>query len=123
MAEQTILEFETDLFGLKGNKDGALKIPKEHYELTTERFKIRKQGVISKTLSDIELYKIKDITVKQKLTDKARNVGDIEILSSDESDPQYVLKKVKNPHDIREQIRNAAKASRKAEGVAFRSDV
>lgn len=121
--EVTLLEFETDLFGLKGNTEGAFKIPKEHYTLTNERLKIRKQGVMTKTLSDIELFKVKDMTVKQKMTDKIRNVGDIEIISADESDPLIVLKKVKDPHQIREKIRDAAKAAKEKAGVSYRYDL
>lgn len=121
--EKTLLEFETDMFGLKGNKEGAFKIPKEHYTLTDERLKIRKQGVVTKTMSDIELFKIKDTSVKQKMTDKMRNVGDIEIVSSYESDPVITLKKIKEPFEVREKIRNAAKSAREKEGVSFRYDL
>lgn len=121
--EVTLLEFETDLFGIKGNKDGAFKIPKEHYTLTNERLRIRKQGVMTKTMNDIELFKIKDTSVKQKMTDKMRGVGDVEIISSDESEPVMILKKVKDPYEIREKIRNAAKKAREKEGVSFRYDL
>lgn len=121
--ETTILEFETYLFGIKGNKEGMFKIPKEHYELTNERLKINKQGVITQTKSDIELYKIKDITVQQKLKDKAMNVGNIEIISSDESDPVLVLKSIKDPHNIREQIREASKKAKQEAGIAYRQNV
>lgn len=123
MGEEVILEFESDLFGLKDNSDGLLKIPKEYYTLTTERLKVRKQGVMTKTLSDIEIFKVKDITVRQKLMDKARGVGDIEILSADESDPKLILKKVKDPHEIREKIRDASKAAKEKMGVEYRYEL
>lgn len=116
--EETLLEFEMDMFGIKSDR-----IPREYYTLTNERLKTRKQGIMTKTLSDIELYKIKDLTVTQKMSEKLRNIGDIEVLSSDESDPKFVLKKVKDPHNIREKIRSAAKEARKAEGVSYRQDV
>ncbi|MBU5594903.1 PH domain-containing protein [Amphibacillus sp. MSJ-3] len=123
MSEEIILEFESDLFGIKDNSEGPLKIPKEYYTLTTERLKVRKQGVMTKTLSDIEVFKINDITVKQKLTDKVRGVGDIEILSADESDPKLILKKVKDPHEVREQIRDAAKKAKEKMGVKYRYEL
>lgn len=113
--EKVLLEFETDLFGIKNDK-----IPKEYYTLTNERLKVKKQGVVSKKLSDIELFKIKDITVIQKLTDKVRGVGDVEIISADESDPKLVLKKVKDPYEIREAIRKASNAAKEKAGVTYR---
>lgn len=121
MAEEKLLEFETYLFGLKGNKEGFLNIPTEHYELTNERLKITKQGMISKNLKDIELYKIKDIQVTQKLKDKMLGVGDIEITDADNN--KINLNRIKDPHEIREKIRSAAKAAREAEGVSYRVDL
>lgn len=119
--EETLLEFETYLFGLKGNKEGFLKVPTERYELTNERLKINKQGVISKTLKDIELYKIKDIQVTQKMKDKVLGVGDIKITDSENN--KIILNRIKDPHEVREKIRSAAKAAREAEGVSYRVDL
>ncbi|WP_416149413.1 PH domain-containing protein [Salipaludibacillus sp. HK11] len=123
MAEETILEFENHLFGIKGKKEGFLKIPKEFYTLTNERLKISKQGMMTETKSDIELFKIKDISVNQKMKDKMMDLGDIVIISSDASDPELTLKKIKGPHDVREKIRSAAKEARESAGVAYRQDV
>ncbi|KAA0565327.1 PH domain-containing protein [Bacillus sp. CH30_1T] len=121
--EKTILEFENYLFGLKGNKQGIIKMPKEYYELTNERLKVTKQGMITETKSDIELYRIKDITVKQKMKDKVMDVGDIEIISTDSSDPVLVLKQVKSPNEVREKIRAATKEAKDLVGVSYRQDL
>lgn len=123
MSEKTILQFETYLFGLKESKKGIINIPKEYYELTNERLKITKQGVITKDIKDIELYKIQDINVKQKLTDKALGVGDIEIISSDTNNPVLLLKRIKDPHDVREKIRAAVKEARRNEGIVYKREV
>lgn len=119
--EKTILEFETYLFGIKGNDSGLIKIPREKYELTNERLKITKQGVIAESKSDIELYKVKDITVIQKLKDKVMDIGDIEIMTVDNT--KHILKRIKSPYDVRETIRNAAKEAREAVGVTYRVDL
>lgn len=121
--EISLLKFETHLFGVKGNTEGFLKIPKEHYELTNERLKINKQGIMMQKRSDIELYKVKDSSVKQTMKDKVMDIGNIEIISSDESDPMIVLKKIKSPHEVREQIRNAVKAAKEQAGVSYRHNI
>lgn len=123
MGEKVIIEFENHLFGIKGNTEGMFKIPKTYYTLTNERLKIRQQGVLTETRSDIELFKIKDMTVKQKTRDKLLNIGDIEIISADESDPVIELKRIKEPHEIREKIRDAAKEAREKAGVSYRYDL
>jgi hypothetical protein len=121
--EKTILEFENHLFGIKGNKEGFLKIPKEYYTLTDERLKISKQGMITETKFDIDLFKIKDISVKQKTRDKLMDIGDIQIISADSSDPDFTLKRIKSPHDVREKIRAAAKVAREEAGVSYRQEI
>lgn len=119
--EKTILQFETYMFGLKSNDSGFLKVPKEQYELTNERLKINKQGVIGAKKSDIELYIVKEISVSQKLKDKMMDVGDIEIITTDGAN--VVLKRIKSPQNVREQIRSAVKNAREAAGVSYRVDL
>lgn len=121
--EKTILVFESHLFGIKGNKEGILKIPKDQYELTNERLKITKQGIMTQTRGDIELFKVKDLSVRQGLKDKAMGVGDILIISADESDPEIVLKNVKDPHEERELIRDAVKKAKEKSGVSYRYEL
>lgn len=119
--EKTLLTFETYLFGIKGKSDGLLKIPTEKYELTNERLKISKQGIMTETKSDIELYRVKDVSVSQKLTEKVMDVGDIVITNTDGG--KLTLKRIKGPHDVREKIRTAAKEAREAAGVTYRVDL
>ena len=121
--EKIIIEFENYLFGIKGKKEGIIKMPKEYYTLTNERLKINKQGLITQTRSDLELFKIKDMTVKQKMKDKVLNIGDIEIISADESDPLLVLKNIKDPHGIREKIRDASKYAKEKAGVSYKYEL
>jgi uncharacterized membrane protein YdbT with pleckstrin-like domain len=119
--EKTLLTFETYLFGIKGKSDGLLKIPTEKYELTNERLKISKQGLMTETKSDIELYRVKDVSVSQKLAEKVVDIGDIIITDTDGR--KLTLKRIKGPHAIREKIRTAAKEAREAAGVTYRVDL
>ncbi|MDE0582225.1 PH domain-containing protein [Planococcus sp. A6] len=123
MEETTILEFESYLFGMKGNKEGILKIPKEYYELTNERLKVKKQGVMTQTKHDMDLYKINDIRVYQRLRDKAMNVGTIYVESSEAYDEMLVLKDVRDPHTVREVIRDATKKAKLEAGVTYRQEI
>lgn len=121
--ERTILNFSTYMYGLEGKAESFVNIPQMHYELTSERLKMTKQGVVSKKQDEMELYKVKDILVHQKLKDKVMKVGDIEVLSSDESTPSLILKRIKNPQDIKEAIRSAAKGAKKEAGVVYRHNI
>ena len=121
--ERTLLEFSTYMFGLEGQKKGFVNIPTYNYTLTTERLLIEKQGVISKKRDEIELYKVKDIAVKQTLKDKMMKVGDIEIISSDETTPTITLKRIKDPYDVKEHIRRAVINAKKEIGVTYRHNI
>lgn len=124
--EKVILEFSTFMFGIdeKMKEKGIDKIPnKENYTLTTERLLIEKQGVIGSKREEIELYTVKDINVKQSMKDKIMKVGDIEIISADESTPNILLKRIKEPYEVKEQIRRAVINAKKNMGVQFRTNI
>ena len=56
------------------------------YELTTERFKIT-EGIFSKATSTIELYRVKDIEVRQPFIYRMLGVENIHVTTSDVSNP------------------------------------
>lgn len=122
-SEKTLLEFSTYMFGLEGKSKGFVNVPTENYKLTNERLLIVSQGVVTKKRDEIELYKVKDIVVKQGIKDKMLNVGDIQIISTDESTPKLNLRRIKDPINVKETIRNAVKAARKAAGVTIRQEI
>lgn len=121
--ERILLEFSTYMFGLEGQKKGFVNIPTYNYTLTTERLLIEKQGVITSKKDELELYKVKDIIVHQKLKDKMMKIGDIEIISADESTPKLMLRRIKEPYEVKEVIRAAVKTARKAAGVSIRQEI
>ncbi|MBC1937144.1 PH domain-containing protein [Listeria grandensis] len=126
--ERELISFSTYMFGLESTKASIMKnvnvsIPKVEYTLTTERLLIQKSGVLSQKKDELELYKVKDISVKQGMKDKMLGVGDITILSTDESSPETVLKRIHKPQDIKEQIRSAVQAVKKEMGIGYRQEI
>lgn len=126
-AERTLLTFQTYMFGME-NKKGMLgkfevSLPQYNYELTTERLFIEKVGVISTKRDEIELYKIKDISIKQGLKEKLGGFGDIEIISKDESLPKATLKRIKDPIEVQNAIRNAIRNTKKNMNISYRQEI
>ncbi len=78
------------------------------YILTNQRLKVI-SGRIGKKHEEIELIRIKDVKVRQGLTDKVQGIGSVEIISSDETDPRLVLKDIKDPINVKELIRISAR--------------
>jgi uncharacterized Zn finger protein (UPF0148 family) len=125
--ESTLLKFQTYMFGME-NKKGMLgkfevSLPQFNYELTTERLFIEKVGMISTKRDEIELYKIKDVTIKQGLKEKLGGFGDIEIQSSDKTHPTLTLKRIKDPNEIKEAIRRAVLDNKNNMNISYRQNI
>lgn len=126
--EAVIIKFSTYLYGMEGKKKNVIggidiSIPQYTYILTNERLLIEKRGVVSSKKEEIELYKINDIEVRQGVAEKLQKIGDIEIVSSDESTPTLVLRKIKDPFDIKEVIRRAVQDRKRIVGMSYHQSV
>lgn len=127
-SEKTLLEFSTFMFGLEDKKKNIAKgidlsLPQYNYTLTTERLFILKKGYIGAKKEEIELYKIKDVIVKQGIKDKILGIGSIELFSVDESTSVLVLKQLKNPEEIKESIRSAVKTAKSNLNIGYRQEI
>lgn len=125
--EKTLLEFSTFMFGAEGKSKKLfgnvdLSIPQMKYTLTTERLLIQKVGAISSQKDEIELFRIKDVAFKQTMKDKLIGVGDITIYSVDPSTPELLMKFIKNPETIKEEIRRAVINAKKNNKVSYREE-
>jgi hypothetical protein len=92
------------------------------YELTTQRIRLM-QGILSNTVEEVELVRVKDTTVKQHLGERMLDVGDITIISTDASTPEKVLHNVRNPMEVREMIRKAVMEEKQRRGLRYREDL
>ncbi len=86
------------------------------YTLTSQRLRMER-GVLTKTIDEIELYRIKDTQLNQSLGDRMLNIGTIEVLSSDETNAKLFLPKIPNPREVREQLRLGVERVRLSRGV------
>ena len=81
------------------------------YELTTERFKIT-QGVFSKATSTIELYRVKDIEVRQPFIYRMLGVENIHVSTSDLSTPVLLLDAIPIAAGLPDKLRNQVEVIR-----------
>lgn len=61
-------------------------------------------GFLSIKDEEILLYRVRDISVSRSLFQRLFGVGTLTITSSDKTTPTLVLKNIKNPLDVKEQI-------------------
>jgi uncharacterized membrane protein YdbT with pleckstrin-like domain len=96
----------------------AVVLRTQHYRLTNQRLLIE-SGVFSRTINEIDLRTVDDITFHQRFSERVLGLGQIGIVSS-EPDTDGVSRRagvrarlvgVSQPREVREQIRNAAYAA------------
>ena len=75
------------------------------FELTTERLKIT-QGVFSKATSTVELYRVKDIEMRQPFFSRLLGVENIHLTTSDISSPTLLLDAIPVAAGLPDKLRN-----------------
>ncbi len=86
------------------------------YRLTTERILIE-QGLLGKLWNEIELARVKDVTVHQKVLDRMFGVGTVRVLSSDASEPILEMTGIANALEVKELVREHVLRMRQREGT------
>lgn len=82
----------------------ALIIMGTSYRLTTQRLFVHK-GILRRTTDQIELLRVDDVRITQGIVDRLVNTGDVEILSSDETDESVILESIPEPASVCEALR------------------
>ena len=93
--------------GKPGAKAGARALT-ESYRITTERVQVIHSGLSKKT-EEIELSRLKDVTVQQSLAQRALRTGNVTIISTDKTTPTLTFLEVSEPEKVKETVRTAAR--------------
>jgi len=81
------------------------------YELTSERLKIT-QGVFSKATSTVELYRVKDIEMRQPFWYRMLGLENLHVTTSDVSSPFILLDAIEVTAGLPDKLRNQVEAIR-----------
>ncbi len=77
------------------------------YTITSQRIMIE-QGMLSKSLSEIDLRSLDDTQFFQSFINRLLGIGDVTLVSSDKALPVTTLRGIKDPRSVREIIRARA---------------
>lgn len=95
------------LIQLVGFLFAMLRLQSTLYAVSNQRVLIE-QGILSKSLSEIDLRSIDDTQFFQSVTERLLGIGNVTLVSSDKALPVSVLRGIHNPRNVRETIRAAA---------------
>ena len=87
------------------------------YALTDKRLLII-SGIFTKTVDEIELFRVVDSVSNQSMIDMWADIGDVTVTSSDQTGT-IVMKKVPNPHYLRDTLRRQYMHARNAKGTVL----
>ncbi len=92
------------------------KVYAMRYRLSTMRFFITR-GLIARHVEELDLFRIKDISLVQGVLQRLLGVGTITILSTDDTNPRIKVSGINQPLEIKEILRIHYRAARQREGV------
>lgn len=86
---------------------GLIQLRSTLYTITNQRLMIE-TGIVSRSLSEIDLRYVDDSQFTQSVLDRILAIGNVTIHSSDTSTPTTVLRSIRDPRAVREMIRTHA---------------
>jgi membrane protein YdbS with pleckstrin-like domain len=92
-------------------KTRMLRYRISNYRIDCER------GLLSRRIDTLELWHVEDITFQQSLFDRILGVGDIKVISHDDTTPQLLLRGLPNPRPLFESLKQRIIAVKRQRGV------
>lgn len=86
------------------------------WTLTNQRLRMS-SGVLNKKFDDLELYRVKDITVEQPLVQRLVGLGTIKMITSDATTPELRLSAIPDPRGVQDVLRSEVERARRERGV------
>lgn len=77
-------------------------------------------GFLSKREEEIRLYRIMDLTLKRSFGERLCGVGTIHCCSADKSTPEFDIKHVKNPREVKNLISDLVEEERDRKRISGR---
>ena len=81
------------------------------YQLTKERL-VTGEGVLSKQLDEIELYRVRDVRVTEPFILRLFGLGNVDIVTTDKSDEYVRLRAISKPRAVKEILRKHVESRR-----------
>lgn len=86
------------------------------YTLTSQRF-VHERGILSRQTDRVEVIDVDDVSFRQGLIERMLNVGTIELVSSDRTDPNLKLRGIDDVKRVADMIDEARRVERRKRGL------
>lgn len=86
------------------------------FALTNQRFRLE-SGILNKHFDDLELYRVKDMTLSQPFIQRLVGLGTVTMITSDSTTPTVVLSAIPDSRAVLDRIRSEVERVRRERGV------
>jgi uncharacterized membrane protein YdbT with pleckstrin-like domain len=93
-----------------------IEVSSHVYEITSERIRVS-IGLLSRTTTELELYRIRDYTVTEPLWLRMVGCGNIILQTADRTNPQVIIRAVPQANLLKDKIRANTERMRQLRGV------
>ena len=94
----------------------VLRIKALHYHLTSQRLRVTR-GLLNRKIVEIELFRIRDLTIEQGIIQRLLTLGTVKAISTDEDAKVVLLSGIKDAMKVKEDLRTFVMQARKATGT------
>lgn len=85
----------------------ALKLKMTYYEVTPERVEYSR-GILDRQVDNLDMFRVVDLKLRRTILDCLLGIGEVTLITSDKSDPNFVFKKVHRSRKLYDTIKRAS---------------
>ncbi|OMD43524.1 PH domain-containing protein [Paenibacillus odorifer] len=101
---------------------GVVRLNTTTYTITSQRIMV-KTGLIGKNVEEIELLRVRDLSVAQSITDRMLGIGTLTVFSDDASAPQLLFRKIRDAQTVKDVLRKAVRDEKIANNISYREQI
>lgn len=101
---------------------GIVGLNTTSYTITSQRIMV-KTGLIGKNVEEIELLRVRDLSVKQSIMDRMLGIGSLTVFSDDASAPQLLFRKIHDAQTVKDVLRKAVRDEKIANNISYREQI
>lgn len=108
--------------GISDRLKGIIRLNTTTYTISSQRI-MMKTGLIGKNVEEIELLRVRDLSVAQSIMDRMLGIGSLTVFSDDASSPQLLFRKIRDAQTVKDILRKAVRDEKIANNISYREQI
>jgi hypothetical protein len=108
--------------GISDRLKGIIGLNTTTYTITSQRIVV-KTGLIAKNTEEVELLRVRDLSVAQSIMDRMLGIGSLTVFSEDTSAPQLLFRKIHDAQTVKDVLRKAVRDEKTTNNISYREQI